>query len=141
MSPYDHPVQKANRARPIVIADGEINPAMWNPKLTIVRQSKVRAAHPYRLRAIVDSIQLSDGCIDGIAAVRGGAEIAFTWEYTSAEKWKAERVGASGKATCLASNAKQNDPLILPVDVAARCRSTLDVKLLRGWQDEKHADR
>src|SRR5258707_13705750 len=61
MSPYDHPVQKANRARPIVIADGEINPAMWNPKLTIVRQSKVRAAHPYRLRAIVDSIQLSDG--------------------------------------------------------------------------------
>jgi len=81
------------------------------------------------------------GCIDGIAAVRGGAEIAFTWDYTSAEKWKAERVGASGKATCLASNAKQNDPLILPVDVAARCRSTLDVKLLRGWQDEKHADR
>jgi Plants and Prokaryotes Conserved (PCC) domain len=61
MSPYDHPVQKANRARPIVIADGEINPAMWNPKLTVVRQSKVRAAHPHRLRAIVDSIQLSDG--------------------------------------------------------------------------------
>src|SRR4029077_13744701 len=61
MSPYDHPVQKANRARPIVIADGEINPAIWNPKLTIVRQSKERAADPQRLRAIVDSIQLSDG--------------------------------------------------------------------------------
>ncbi len=128
MSPYDHPVQKANRARPIVIADGEINPAMWNPKLTIVRQSKVRAAHPYRLRAIVDSIQLSDGVY---RRNRGRTR----------RSGKAERVGASGKATCLASNAKQNDPLILPVDVAARCRSTLDVKLLRGWQDEKQADR
>ena len=61
MSPYDHPVQKPNRARPIVIADGEINPAMWNPRLAMVRQSKVRAVHPDRLRAIVNSIQLSDG--------------------------------------------------------------------------------
>jgi hypothetical protein len=52
MSPYGHPVQKANRARPIVIANDEINPAMWNPRLAIVRRSKVRATRPHRLRAI-----------------------------------------------------------------------------------------
>jgi hypothetical protein len=96
MSPYGHPVQKANRARPIVIADGEINPAMWYPGLAIVRQSKVRAARPHRLRAIGE---LDPIIRQGLIAVvpRGAAVNYYLRRFASLRRfpWKLENLAHS----------------------------------------------